>query len=138
MSLPDVLAAGGIVWRVVGDRPLVGIVERVRYGGDVSLPKGKLDPGERLVDCAVREVAEELGVVAVPTQLAGLMSYRVGDRDKYVVFWEMQWVADLPDGVDGVEISGRRWLEPGEAIAVLSYERDRRLLADVVSRRSPG
>jgi 8-oxo-dGTP diphosphatase len=138
MSLPDVLAAGGIVWRLMDDHLRVGVVERRRYGGDISLPKGKLDPGERLVDCAVREVAEELGVTAVPTQLAGLMSYRVGERDKYVIFWEMQWVADLPDGLDDTEVADRRWLDPSEALTVLTYERDRRLLADVLSRRSPG
>lgn len=135
MSLPDILAAGGIVWRTIGGVEHVGIVERVRYGGDVSLPKGKLDPGERLVECAVREVAEELGVDATPTALAGLMSYRVGERDKYVVFWEMQWVADRGEPPDSREIAGRRWVTVQDALAALSYERDRRLLAEVIRRR---
>lgn len=137
MMLPDILAAGGIVWRRINGTDHVGIVERVRYGGDISLPKGKLDPGERLIECAVREVAEELGVDAVPTAVAGLMTYRVGDRDKYVVFWDMEWTADRLEEPDGREIAARRWMRPEDALLVLSYERDRRLLADAVSRRRP-
>lgn len=135
MSLPDILAGGGIVWRAIDGIEHVGIVERVRYGGDVSLPKGKLDPGERLIECAVREVAEELGVDATPISLAGLMSYRVGERDKYVVFWEMQWLADRNEEPDPREIAARRWATPEAALGMLTYERDRRLLAEVIRRR---
>ena len=82
----DVLAAGGVVWREVGGQRTVGVVRRTRHGGDVSFPKGKLDPGESLKECAVREVAEELGAAVVLGDFAGLMTYRVGDRDKYVLF----------------------------------------------------
>jgi 8-oxo-dGTP diphosphatase len=39
--------------------------------GDVwSLPGGRLEPGEALTDCVVREVLEETGVLVAPVELA--------------------------------------------------------------------
>jgi 8-oxo-dGTP diphosphatase len=132
----DVLAAGGLVWRVVEGRNCIGIVRRIRYGGDVSFPKGKLDPGESLKECALREVAEELGVRARLGEFAGLMTYRVGERDKYVLFWEMHYESDAHDvPADVGEVLERLWLTPDDAMTVLSYRRDRELLHHVLGRR---
>jgi 8-oxo-dGTP diphosphatase len=58
-----VLAAGAVLWRpdqAHDDGVEVCLVHRPRYD-DWSLPKGKLDPGEHLLACAVREVEEETG-----------------------------------------------------------------------------
>ena len=51
-------AAGALVWRVSDTGELeVLAVHRPRYN-DWSWPKGKIDKGETLPTCAVREVAE--------------------------------------------------------------------------------
>src|SRR5690625_3176103 len=61
-SRREVLAAGAVVWRVVGRRLEVLLIHRPRYD-DWSWPKGKLDSkDEPLPLCAVREVQEETGV----------------------------------------------------------------------------
>ena len=52
-----ILAAGGILLRE-GRRPRVAIV-RLRRDKSWVLPKGKLNPGERPVAAAKREVMEE-------------------------------------------------------------------------------
>ena len=52
------MAAGAVVVR---KGPEVLLVHRPKYD-DWSFPKGKLDPGEHLTSCAVREVAEETGL----------------------------------------------------------------------------
>jgi 8-oxo-(d)GTP phosphatase len=67
-----VLAAGAVVWRMVGDAVDVLLVHRPRYD-DWSFPKGKLDPGEHVLTAAVREAAEETGLtirlgLPLPTQ----------------------------------------------------------------------
>lgn len=49
-------AAGGVVLNEKGE--LLMIFRRGKW----DLPKGKLDPGETLEDCAVREVSEETGL----------------------------------------------------------------------------
>lgn len=132
----DVLAAGGLVWRTIDGVEHLGLVRRTRHGGDISFPKGKLDPGESLKDCARREVAEELGVDAELGDFAGLMNYRVGDRDKYVLFWEMTYRADTTGVTDDREVAQRLWLTPEAALTTLSYQRDRSLLQGVLERHS--
>jgi 8-oxo-dGTP diphosphatase len=130
----DILAAGGIVWRTVDGERRIGVVERDRRQ-DVSLPKGKLEAGETLAACAVREVAEELGARVTLGAFLGAVSYPVGPRDKYVLFWDMEWAGDADDGPDGFEISGRRWLAPDDALAELSYELERDVVRAAISRR---
>ena len=60
-----VVAAGAVPWRVTpGGKDLeVLLIHRPRYD-DWSWPKGKIDPGETLPECAAREVDEEIGLKA--------------------------------------------------------------------------
>ena len=54
--MKEIIAAGGLVLNEDGD--LLMIFRRGRW----DLPKGKLDDGEQIEDCAVREVKEETGL----------------------------------------------------------------------------
>jgi len=56
MELPIIIAAGGLVQNRKGE--ILLIYRR----GFWDLPKGKLDAGENIPDCAVREVQEETGI----------------------------------------------------------------------------
>jgi 8-oxo-dGTP diphosphatase len=55
MTETAVYAAGGVVWRVVDDKLRVLLIHRTKYR-DLTLPKGKVDPGEMLAETAVREI----------------------------------------------------------------------------------
>ena len=61
MTETAVYAGGGVVWRLVDDKVKVLLIHRTRYR-DVTLPKGKVDPGEMLAETAVREIFEETGI----------------------------------------------------------------------------
>jgi 8-oxo-dGTP pyrophosphatase MutT (NUDIX family) len=56
MELPIIIAAGGLVQNSKGEFLL--IYRRSFW----DLPKGKLDAGELIPECAVREVQEETGI----------------------------------------------------------------------------
>ena len=56
MQLKTIIAAGGLVFNEKNE--LLMIYRRGKW----DLPKGKLDEGERIEDCAVREVMEETGI----------------------------------------------------------------------------
>ena len=56
-----VLAAGAVCWRLVDGKPRILLVHRGDRA-DISLPKGKLDPGETLPQTAKREIQEETGL----------------------------------------------------------------------------
>jgi 8-oxo-dGTP pyrophosphatase MutT (NUDIX family) len=134
---PEVRAAGGLLRRT-GKRgePLIAVVHRPRHR-DWSLPKGKLDQGESWRDAAVREVEEETGFRVKPVKRLGRARYLDNKgRDKLVRYWLM----DLAEGENGKgfepnkEVDELRWLTPSEADQVLSYDRDRSLVAKATAR----
>ncbi len=59
MELPIIIAAGGLVQNSKGE--ILLIYRR----GFWDLPKGKLDAGELIPECAVREVQEETGLKTI-------------------------------------------------------------------------
>lgn len=62
--IEPVTAAGGVVFkRKDNTDPSVLLIFR---RGVWDLPKGKLEEGETIKECAVREVAEEVGISVVP------------------------------------------------------------------------
>ncbi len=127
MTDPQVRAAGGVVVR----DGRIAVVHRPRYA-DWSLPKGKLDPGEDFPTAALREVWEETGLRC---RLGGeLPEVRYADRKgraKLVRFWRMEVVeADAFEADD--EVDELRWVTLEEAVALLSYDTDRALLATLV------
>jgi len=126
-----VVAAGGILLRRASDGSVeVALVHRpARH--DWSFPKGKLDRGETLQDGARREVLEETGLACEIGPFAGQVAYRDRDgRPKTVDYWVMR-----PTGgcfSPNREVDELRWVGPDEALALLSYDHDRQLLAAVL------
>lgn len=101
------------------------VVHRPEYD-DWSLPKGKLDAGEVLPACAVREVAEETGVTVRLTAPLEVGRYDTSRGPKEVHWWRAVVVsakAHTPDD----EVDQVRWVPVGEAYTLLDYddERDR-------------
>jgi 8-oxo-dGTP diphosphatase len=116
-------AAGG----VVEQDGRVLLVHRPRYD-DWTFPKGKLDPGESFEDAALREVEEETGVRCSLGRELPATRYEVGGRPKLVRYWLMTPQAEL-DFVPNDETDELRWVTPDEARALLTYDRDRDVLA---------
>jgi 8-oxo-dGTP diphosphatase len=121
--MADVTAAGGVVVR----DGLVALVHRPRYD-DWTLPKGKLDNGESFEEAALREVEEETGLRARLLRELPSVSYEVRGRPKVVRYWLMEVESD--EGfVANDEVDEVRWVELAAARALLTYERDRDVLA---------
>ena len=137
---PDVRAAGGLVWRdaVVtadGTDPEqvveVVVIHRPSHQ-DWSFPKGKLDKGETSEQAALREVAEETGLVCELGVEIEPARYRdAKGRLKEVRYWVMHVVDVLPWQPDD-EVDRRLWVPVAEAAELLTYDHDRRLLAGFV------
>lgn len=119
----QVRAAGGVVAR----DGLVALVHRPRYD-DWTLPKGKLDPGESFEEAALREIDEETGLRARLVRELPAVNYEVRGRPKVVRYWLMEVESD-PGFVANDEVDELRWLGPAEASALLTYDRDRDVLA---------
>lgn len=120
----EVQAAGCVVR--CGDR--IAVVHRPRYD-DWSLPKGKLDPGETFEDAAVREVHEEIGVRGeLGRELPSTEYTDHRGRAKIVRYWEME-IAAVPSFEPNEEVDEVRWEAVDDARRLLSYDRDREVLA---------
>lgn len=142
-SRPQVLAAGTLTWRVRGRKLEVLLVHRPRYD-DWSWPKGKLEEGETLVECAAREAAEETGVPVALGQPLPTVRHRLKDgRVKVTRYWAAQALDDAaqsltcrddvrPAGQD--EIDDVRWVEVGKAAKMLTYPHDRDPLGALVDQ----
>jgi 8-oxo-dGTP pyrophosphatase MutT (NUDIX family) len=123
-----VRAAGGVV---TADDGRLAVVYRPKYD-DWTFPKGKLEPGENEEQAALREVHEETGLDVELGRELGFVSYRdPKDRPKTVHYWQMHHRGG--EFTPNSEVSELRWLAPGEAAELLSYERDREILGRVTS-----
>jgi 8-oxo-dGTP diphosphatase len=118
-------AAGGVVER--DGRVL--LVHRPRYD-DWTFPKGKLDSDESFEDAALREVEEETGIRCTLGRELPSTSYEVNGRPKLVRYWLMAPDAEL-EFEPNDETDDIRWVTPDEARALLTYDRDRDVLAAV-------
>lgn len=109
-------------------RPEVGVSTAVFRNGKVllaqravgslaglwSLPGGRLEFGERLEDCALRELDEEVGVRAEIVDFAGIvevMPRKQGAQFHFtVIAFAARWVSGEPK--TGPEASDIRWADP--------------------------
>jgi 8-oxo-dGTP pyrophosphatase MutT (NUDIX family) len=123
MSSDEIQAAGGVLMR----DGLLAVVHRPRYD-DWSLPKGKLDRGESFEDAALREVWEETGIRARLERELPEVRYTVRERPKLVRYWLMSVESERDSFEPNDEVDELRWLPPGAAVELLSYDRDKQLV----------
>jgi 8-oxo-(d)GTP phosphatase len=103
------------------------LVHRPRYD-DWTFPKGKALQGETDEETAVREVEEEAGVRgALGVELPSSRYRDSRGRDKVVRYWTMR--PDSGDFEPGEEVDEARWVSGDAAARLLSYGRDRDVLA---------
>ncbi|WP_326554957.1 NUDIX domain-containing protein [Micromonospora sp. NBC_01813] len=128
VAVTEVRAAGGVVWRADDTGTIeVCLVHRPRHD-DWSLPKGKLEPAEHPLAAAVREVAEETGVRAVPQVRLPSIRYTMPDgHPKLVDYWSMRAVrassGPVPDEAAD-EVDEVCWLPLRQAQRQLTYRHD--------------
>jgi 8-oxo-dGTP pyrophosphatase MutT (NUDIX family)/phosphohistidine phosphatase SixA len=127
MTDTAVYAAGGVVWRLVDDKLRILVVHRTQYR-DVTLPKGKVDPGEMLAETAVREIHEETGIRVHLGTPVGVSRYQLPSGRTKIVHY---WAAEATDAairastfVPGREIAALEWLSPRKLLKRLSYPVD--------------
>jgi len=127
MTDSAVYAAGGVVWRLVDGKLRVLVIHRTAYA-DVTLPKGKVDPGEALAETAVREIFEETGIRVALGIPVGVSRYRMPRGRQKIVHY---WAAEATDKairasafVPNKEIAALEWISPRKALGYLSYPVD--------------
>ncbi|WP_341944860.1 NUDIX hydrolase [Microbacterium sp. LWH11-1.2] len=126
-----VYAAGAVVWRIVDGKLRILLIHRTKYR-DVTLPKGKVDPGEMLAETAVREVHEETGIRVSLGVPVGVSRYHLASQKQKVVHY---WAAEATDDairestfIPNREIAAVEWVSAKKARERLSYPVDLEIL----------
>jgi 8-oxo-dGTP diphosphatase len=121
-----VRAAGAVL--VDGER--VALVHRPRYD-DWTLPKGKNEPGEDDIAAALREVQEETGFHGRIERDLGVVRYTVEKHGAVLPKVVRYYVMAVGAGAfePNHEVDELRWVTREQAAQLLTYERDREVLA---------
>lgn len=112
------ISAGGVVFRRLNKTVQIQLIED-RYGR-ISLPKGKQEPGESVEQTALREIAEETGIIGELKDLLETIRYTYthpekGEVDKEVYYYLVEAVGGkLEAQVE--EIRGVEWCDPETAL----------------------
>jgi 8-oxo-dGTP pyrophosphatase MutT (NUDIX family) len=144
------ISAGGVVLRQIDGVWHVALIEpqkenpkpakspRKRTPAVLALPKGLVDPGEKPLATALREVQEETGILAEPvTKLVDIKYVYVrtwGDGErvfKIVSFYLLRYVSGEIDDLSPdmrIEVKRALWVPLDEASRQLAYSNERKVL----------
>jgi len=97
----------------------------------LCLPKGLLDPGEKPLEAALREVCEETGITAVPITKLGDSKYAYvrswGDGERvfkivsfYLLRYDSGRIDDLAEDMR-IEVARAQWIRLEDAPKLLAY-----------------
>ena len=140
--MPAEISAGGVLVRRMRGRWWLAVI---RPGGKAegvwALPKGNVGRGEPSAATAVREVAEETGLLGEVVEKLGDVRYvytRGGQRIfKVVSFYLLRYrsgrIGELPAQY-AHEVAEARWLPLDEAPRLLAYGGERDMAAKAASR----
>lgn len=125
-EITQIRAAGGVLYCTEFSSKKVLLIKR---NGFWDLPKGKLEEGESIEECAVREVEEETGVreVAIESFLCDTYHEYQQNGKNYgkTTSWYLMKSGNPnfnfePQTEEG--ITEVKWAEPGEAKSLVEFE----------------
>lgn len=134
-----VIAGGGAVWNEKNE--LLFIHRRGKW----DLPKGKLDPGETIEHCAIREVEEETGLRSPVIKAPLCTTYHTYRESGKHILKESTWFEMYADGRQDLvpqvteDIHAIKWIGKDGWGQVLedTFPSIRDVLAELVSSGSP-
>lgn len=131
VDLKQIKAGGGVLYRYINSEVEVLLIKR---SGVWDLPKGKLEEGEEIDQCAVREVAEEVGISLPDIDQYLCDTYHEYEESGELVGKTTVWYSMIhkphvemtPQTEEG--ITDLQWLALREAIKKVGFENLRDVL----------
>ena len=133
-ALPAPVPCVGVVC-LRGDEVLLIRRGRPPKAGEWSLPGGRIEPGERAVDAALRELREETGVEAEITGLVDVVDglFPEAGRHYVLIDYAARWLSGEPAaGDDALEA---RFVALDQVDALVRWAETRRVIRIAVAAR---
>ena len=132
-ALPAPVPAVGVVC-LRGDEVLLIRRGRPPKQGEWSLPGGRIEPGERTEDAALRELREETGVEARINRLIAVVDgiFPEAGRHYVLIDFAADWVSGEP--VAGDDAMEARFVPLDQVEALVDWSETRRVIALAAGR----
>lgn len=132
-----VTSCGAITWRLCEGRPQILLIKQFEHNDAWSIPKGHINEGESIEDCAMREVKEETGVdIVLEMRLSDTVVNIKGGTKTVVAFLAR------PEGTPVInlenthcEVADARWFDVDALPELQFYQRE--LILNTAKRLSP-
>jgi 8-oxo-dGTP pyrophosphatase MutT (NUDIX family) len=138
-------SAGGVAYRRAGAELEIALIA-TRSGTRWQLPKGTCESGETSEQTALREVAEEVGLVTACDCFLQAIDYWYWDTyrketpelvHKRVDFYLLRVVGgELNDS--SIEVDSTAWFQPDEALNVLTFLGERDVVQAAIAKLVAG
>jgi 8-oxo-dGTP diphosphatase len=118
-----------------GDDVLLIRRGRAPRQGEWSLPGGRIEPGERAMDAALRELREETGVEAEVTGLLDVVDglFPEAGRHYVLIDYAARWLSGEP--VAGDDAMEARFVALDQVDALVDWAETRRVIGLAAARR---
>jgi 8-oxo-dGTP pyrophosphatase MutT (NUDIX family) len=147
LPVVDETSAGGLVVDVVDGRAVAAIIARRNRAGRLEwcLPKGHIEGSETAAEAAVREIAEETGIVGLVLRHLATIDYWFAGFDRRVHKVVHHYLLSAIGGELSVENDPDREAQAAEWVPLedlaerLAYPNERRIVAvarDVLAGRA--
>lgn len=119
-------SCGALVWRIAEEKLQFLLIKQFAHKDSWGVPKGHIDEGETIEQCAVREVKEETGIdIALGARLQNVV-VPLKKEIKTVVTFLAQQVGDASPKVDDpdCEVVDVKWFATDRLPTIHFYQRE--------------
>ena len=129
MKYIDVVA--GVIFEESGSRLLLALRKPEQHQGNRwEFPGGKLEEGEALQDGLVRELREEIGIVATESRPRTVIEHSYPDKQVRLHFWDVSAFDGEPVGCEGQTL---QWLPLAELDSLEFPEANRAIVDELLA-----
>lgn len=121
----ETTSCGALAWRTHEQKLQVLLIKQFAHRDRWGVPKGHLNEGESLEQCAAREVREETGLdVMLGRRLADVVASTREERKTVVTWFAQAQGTDVPNISDpDSEVADARWFDIDALPELVTYQR---------------